>query len=227
MVVTALIWRKGGGDAVEAVWACIAATPLAFLGARLFSSFTDTLRGAPSPPLDLAHGGFAIYGAIAAGIFALVIFCRARGWPVGTFLDCAMPGLALGQAIGRWGNYFNQELYGSPTRLPWGLVVDPAHRPLASLDVATYHPAFLYESLWDVTVFLLLLVAWRRLWRRFGPGSLVAAYLGLYGVGRYVVDGVRVDPAATVGPLRLNQLVSLVAVATATMIIRHLAGRKR
>ena len=94
----------------------------------------------------------------------------ARGWPVGTFLDCCVPGLALGQAIGRWGNNFNQELFGGPTSLPWGLHVDPAYRPLDYLDQTTFHPVFLYESLWDITVFFLLLALWPRLWERFPPG---------------------------------------------------------
>lgn len=226
MLITSAIWRRGGGDRIEALWACIAVAPLAFVGARLYSAFTDALRGVPSPPLDLGHGGFGIYGAIAGGLFALVIVCRARGWPVGTFLDCAIPGLAVGQAIGRWGNYFNQELYGGPTSLPWGLAVDPAHRPTSSPEIATYHPAFLYESLLDVTICLVLLVVWQRLWRRFRPGAVVATYLLLYGAGRYVIEGSRVDPALTVGPLRLNQLASLVAVATAVIILAQLDRRR-
>ena len=222
MLVTGRIWRRGGGDQIGAMWICLLAAPAALLGARLYSSVTDATLGDPSSPLDFANGGLGIYGAIGGGVLAIVIGCQARGWPAGTFLDCAVPGLALGQAVGRFGNWFNQELFGGPTSLPWGLYVDPDYRPLGSADVARYHPTFLYEALWDVTVCLVLLAIWQRVWRRYRAGAIAACYLALYGFGRFFVEGLRIDPAPSVGPLRLNQAVSLFVIATAIIVLVQL-----
>ncbi len=227
MLVTARIWERGGGDAVDAMWACLLSAPMALVGARLYSAATDAIRGAPSPPLDFSQGGLGIYGAILAGIAALVVVARGRRWPVGTFLDCAVPGLALGQAIGRLGNWFNQELYGSPTSLPWALQVDEAYRPLGFLDEPTFHPTFLYEALWDVTVFGLLLVLWPHLWARFRPGAVAAAYVALYGSGRIAIEVLRIDETPEIAGVRLNQIVSLFAVATALLVLAMLDRRRR
>jgi prolipoprotein diacylglyceryl transferase len=226
MLVTGRIWKRGGGDPIEAMWVCVMAAPAALLGARFYSAITDALRGAPSSPFDFSQGGLGIYGAIAGGVAAIVIACRARGWPLGTFLDCAVPGLALGQAVGRFGNWFNEELYGGPTSLPWGMYVSPDNRPLDSLDTTHYHPTFLYEAIWDVTVALVLLAIWGRVWKRYRPGALAAIYLLLYAVGRFLIEGLRIDPATTLGPLRLNQAVSLFVMATAIIVLTQL-DRKR
>lgn len=227
MLVTAWIWQRGGGDPVDAMWTCILAAPMALVGARLWSAGTDALRGVPSPPFDFADGGLGIYGGILAGMAAIVVSARVRGWPVGTFLDCAVPGLALGQAIGRFGNYFNQELIGSPTSLPWGLRVDEAYRPLDYFDVTTFHPVFLYEALWDVTVFFLLLALWPRLWERFRPGSVAAAYLILYAVGRILIEAFRIDETPELAGIRFNQLASALAIASGLLALAMLDRRRR
>ena len=120
--------------------------------------------------------------------------------PLLVILDCAVPGLALAQALGRFGNYFNQELFGGPTSLPWGLEIDPANRPAQYLDDATFHPTFLYESLWNLLVMAVLLRVARR-WRRQPPGYVLALYLALYSLGRFFVEGLRVDPAHEIGPV--------------------------
>ena len=155
-----------------------------------------------------------------------MVYARARGWPVGTFLDCCVPGLCLGQAIGRFGNYFNQELFGGPTDLPWGLHVDPGFRPFGYEDVATFHPVFLYEAIWDVTVFCILGLLWGFLHRRFHPGAVVAAYLCLYGIGRFAIEGLRIDAAIDVGALRINQVISLAVVATGFLVLVLLDKRR-
>jgi prolipoprotein diacylglyceryl transferase len=227
MLLTARIWERGGGDAVDAMWACLLAAPMALVGARLYSAATDALRGSPSPAFDFSQGGLGIYGAILAGMAALVVIARSRQWPVGTFLDCAVPGLALGQAIGRLGNWFNQELYGSPTSLPWGLAVDEPYRPLGMLDEPTFHPAFLYEAMWDVTVCGLLLLLWPRLWERFRPGAVAATYVALYGAGRLAIEVVRIDETPTLAGIRLNQVVSLFATASALLALAMLDRRRR
>jgi len=228
LVTTARLWTRGGGDGVDAAWACVLAAPAALVGARVYSVLTDfdTYRGDPGSALDLQRGGFGIYGAIAGALLALATVARARRWPVGTFLDCAVPGLALGQAIGRFGNYFNQELFGGPTSLPWGVEIDSELRPPGYEGVAIFHPTFLYESLWCVLIFLLLGSSWKVLHERFRPGSVVAVYLCLYGMGRFAVEGFRIDPAIEVGPLRLNQLVSLGVVATGFFLLALLDRRR-
>ena len=228
IVCTALLWRRGGGDPVEAAWACVLAAPAALVGARVFSVLTDldAYRGDPGSAFDVGQGGLGIYGAIAGGVLGLVVYARARGWPVGTFLDCCVPGLCLGQAIGRFGNYFNQELFGGPTDLPWGLHVDPGFRPFGYEDVATFHPVFLYEAIWDVTVFCILGLLWGFLHRRFHPGAVVAAYLCLYGIGRFAIEGLRIDEAIDVGALRINQVISLAVVATGFLLLVLLDKRR-
>ncbi len=220
IAVTARLWERGGGDGASAAWLCVLAAPPVLIGARLYSVLTDLeqYRGDPGAVLDLAGGGIGIYGGVAAGVLALWVGVASRGWPVGTFFDCAVPGLALGQAIGRWGDYVDQQRYGGPSALPWALEVEPAYRPIGLEDVATFHPTFLYESLWCVTVFGLLGVLWRPLTRRFRPGAVLATYLTLYGVGRFAIEGLRTDPAIAVGPLRLDQVVSLGVMATGFLL---------
>ena len=225
---TSRLWARGGGDPVSAAWVCVLAAPVALVGARLYSVVTDldAYRAEPSQVFDVARGGIGIYGAVAGGVLALWVGSSARGWPVGTFLDCCMPGLALAQAVGRWGNYFNQELFGGPTSLPWALHVDPAYRPPGYEDVETFQPTFLYESLWALAVFVLLGLLWGPLGRRFRPGAIVAAYLALYAIGRFAIEGLRIDPALEYGPLRVNQVVSLAVVATGFMLLTLLDRRR-
>jgi phosphatidylglycerol---prolipoprotein diacylglyceryl transferase len=179
-----------------------------------------------APPLEFSQGGLGIYGAIAGGLAAIVLQLRARRWPVGTFLDCAVPGLALGQAIGRWGNWWNQELFGGPTNLPWGLYVDPQYRPAAYQPYDHFHPLFLYESLYDLLVCLTLLGLFDVLRRRFRPGAVAATYLLLYGAGRFALEFLRIDDQPTIGPLRFNALLSLFVVATALLLLVALDRRR-
>ena len=219
--LTARLWQRGGGDGIEAAWTCLLAAPVAFVGARLYHVFTDydLYRGDPVGAFDVTQGGLGVYGAVGGGVLALVVIARARAWPVPTFLDCAIVGVPLAQAIGRFGNYFNQELIGTPTSLPWGLFVDPAYRPFGFQDVASFHPVFLYESLLDVGIFLILGVLWGPLHRRFRPGAMVGAYLIFYGFIRLLVEGLRIEPALYMGPLRLNQVVSFLVLATGVLVL--------
>src|SRR4051794_41925293 len=115
MLVTAHIWQRGGGDPVDAMWTCILAGPMALVGARFYSAATDALRGVNSPPLDFSHGGLGIYGGILAGLAAIVVSARVRGWPGGTFLGCAVPRPAPGPALGPVGNHFHPEPFCAPT----------------------------------------------------------------------------------------------------------------
>jgi prolipoprotein diacylglyceryl transferase len=144
------------------------------------------------------------------------------------FADAVAPGIALAQAVGRWGNWFNQELYGRPTTLPWALEIDPAHRPAETPNVGTYHPTFLYESLWNIGVALLVVVADRRY--RLGRGRAFALYVAAYCVGRAWIEYLRVDEAHLLFGLRFNVWTALVlflgAVAYIVVSARLRPGRE-
>jgi prolipoprotein diacylglyceryl transferase len=210
-----------------AVWA----VPLGVVGARLYHVVTDwsAFSGHLGDIPRIQQGGLGIYGAILGGAIGAAIGARSAGVPLLVILDCTAPGTALAQALGRFGNYANQELFGGPTDLPWGLEIDPAHRPAQYANDPTFHPTFLYESIWNLIVMVVLLRVARH-WRRYPPGYILALYLALYSLGRFFVEGLRVDPAHEIGPLRLNQVVAVVvfAVSLAVLVrVRKRAPRRR
>ncbi len=198
-----------------AVWA----VPFGIAGGRIYHVLTSpelyfaTGRD-PVRALYIWDGGLGIWGAVALGTLGAWIGCRRAGIPLPAFADAAAPGLLVAQAIGRLGNYFNQELYGAPTALPWALRIDPAHRPAATPDVALYHPTFLYELLWCLAAAAVLL--WAE--RRFGlaHGRLFALCLAAYTLGRVWIELLRVDHANHILGLRLNTWTCLVVFTAAT-----------
>ncbi len=159
------------------------------------------------------------------GLLGGLIGARWRGLPAITYLDIAAPSLALGQAIGRWGNFFNEEAFGTPTDLPWRLYISPQHRPPQYAQEEFFHPTFLYESLWDLLVFVLLIGFFRTRLER-APGALFLTYLGLYSVGRFITEALRTD-ALMLGPIRVAQLASVVGVALALVGVPLLLRRVR
>lgn len=206
-------WAARGRDPEQVLDIVFWAVPFGIVGGRLYHVITDPeLYFAPGRQpiraLYIWDGGLGIWGAVALGAVGAWIGCRKHGVRLADFADAVAPGLVLAQAIGRWGNYFNQELFGGPTTLPWGLLIDPAHRPADTPDIATYQPTFLYESLWDVGVALLLVWAGRRFQLR--RGRLFALYVAAYTVGRAWVEALRVDHANHFLGLRLNDWTSLV-----------------
>jgi len=187
------------------------------IGARLWHIFTPPLSSVQLglttkyylthalDTLSLWTGGFGIPGALIAGVVVLVIFSRSNKIPFWELADLLAPGLALAQAIGRIGNYFNQELYGIPTEMPWGIFVDPANRLSGYENVHFYHPLFAYESaLSFVNLFLLLWLA-RKFVDHLGSGDLFLAYLATYSVIRFSLEFLRLD-VALVGGWNVNQL---------------------
>jgi prolipoprotein diacylglyceryl transferase len=219
-------WAARGGNRDDVVDIALWAVPFGILGARLYHVVTDpelyfAAGRDPVKALYIWDGGLGIWGAVAMGALGAWIGCRRRGINLLDFGDALAPGLVLAQAIGRWGNYFNQELYGSPTTLPWALQIDPVHRPPDSPMVGLYHPTFLYESLWNVAVAVLLLWVDRRY--RMPRGKLFALYVALYTAGRGAIELLRVDHANHILGLRLNVWTSLVvcAVAVALLCRRH------
>ncbi|MEB3323093.1 MAG: prolipoprotein diacylglyceryl transferase [Synechococcaceae cyanobacterium] len=211
----------------------------AVVGARLYYVALEWRQYRADWPSALAiwQGGIAIHGALLGGTLALLLFCRVRRQAFWPLLDVLVPAVALGQAIGRWGNFFNSEAFGLPTDLPWKLTIPMASRPPEFLDRATFHPTFLYESLWNLGVCLLLLALLRRAWRgrlALPAGALSCAYLIAYSAGRVWIEGLRLDPLCLfalppycTGGLRMAQLMSLVLIALGGLGLWWLYGRRR
>jgi phosphatidylglycerol---prolipoprotein diacylglyceryl transferase len=185
------------------------------VGARLYEVVFnwDYYGQHPAKILAVWEGGLAIHGGLILGPLVGVWLAHRWRLPVLKSLDIAAPSLALGQAIGRWGNFFNEEAFGGPTDLPWKLYISPPHRPPGYTQFDFFHPAFLYESVWDLGVFLAL-VLWLRPRLRAQPGALFFAYIGLYSIGRFFIEGLRLD-SFWLGPFRVAQLASLAGVIVA------------
>ena len=217
--------RRAGLSAEEMLHGGELAALGAIVGARLYYVvFTwEQYAVAPWKILAVWEGGLALHGGLLGGVLVALAYGAWKGLLIPAYLDAAAPGLALGQAIGRWGNFFNEEAFGTPTALPWRLYVSPPQRPLRFAADDFFHPAFLYESLWDVVVALTLILVLRRRLAR-APGALFLAYLGLYSLGRLWVEGIRVDPLM-LGPLRVSQLVSLMTIAFAVLGVPILLKR--
>lgn len=165
--------------------------PFGLVGGRLYRVLTDPelYFGPGRHPIRALYvwqGGLGVWGAVALGAVGAWIGCRGHGVRLLTFADAAAPGIVLAQALGRLGNYFNQEVYGRPSHLPWALQIDPAHRPSDTPSIATYQPTFLYEVLWNVGVAGVLLWVDRRF--RLGAGKVFALYVALYTVGRAWIE---------------------------------------
>jgi len=193
---------------------------ISFVGARLyhiFSEFPYYLKN-PLAVFKVWEGGLGIYGAIVAGLLFLLWFCRKYKMDFFSLVDILAPALILGQAIGRWGNYFNQEVFGLPTDLPWGIFIDVGRRPAEFFSYSHFHPTFLYESVWNLFVFLLLLLIIKK---RFPAGKVFASYLISYSFGRFCLEFLRTDSQPTLFGLRLAQIVSiLMFVAGWVMLIK-------
>jgi len=231
--IVAATWLTGreldrkGYDSALALDALFFVVPLGFIGARVYHIATDYGLYARDPipgVFEVWNGGLGIYGAVAGGFLGLILFGWYRGVSPLVLADAAAPGVILAQAIGRWGNYFNQELFGRPSDLPWAIRIAPESRPTQFADAETFHPTFLYESIWDLLICLVLLWIARRFANRLRDGDLVMLYVSLYSVGRFFVETLRVDPAFLIGgSTRGNLFVSsLLALGFAMiLLLRH------
>ncbi len=222
---------KRRGVNPEALWDILFWVVVAgIIGARLWHVFTPppsmvdqgyTTMYYLTHPLDLVDirkGGLGIPGAVIGGALALWIYCRSKKLPFLTWADIAAPGVALAQAIGRWGNFFNQELYGKPTNLPWKIYIDPAHRVPGYENYAYYHPLFLYESIWNLINMAVLLWAARRFKDWLKPGDIFLFYVIMYSIGRFSLDFLRVD-ASQVAGINFNQTFVAVAAVVAGVLL--------
>lgn len=201
------------------------------IGARIWHILTPspstgvTTSWYLSHPLDALavwKGGLGIPGAIIGGLVALYIYSVKTGINFSEWTDIAAPGLALGQAIGRWGNFINQELYGAPTNLPWKIFIDLEHRLADYLDVEYYHPLFLYESIWNLMNMFLLLWISKRYADTLKNGDIFLVYLIIYPIGRFLLDFLRLD-ASMVGGININQTVMIFValISSLTLYLRH------
>lgn len=185
------------------------------VGARLYEVIFnwDYYGQYPSKIIAVWEGGLAIHGGLIGGTIVGIWLARRWRLPILQCLDVAAPSVAIGQAIGRWGNFFNEEAFGRPTDLPWKVYISPPHRPPGFNQYDYFHPTFLYESLWDFAVFLVLLCVLRsRL--RDRPGALFFSYVGLYSIGRFFIEAIRLD-SFWIGPFRVPQLASLAGIIIA------------
>ena len=214
-VVTVTRYERFGGDRRVAERAAFWAVVIGFLGARLAYVSTHTEKFSEDGwlfPIKIWEGGIALFGGLTFGTLAVLWVMHRAGGKFPMFLDAVAVGLPAAQAIGRWGNYFNQELFGTPTTVPWGLEIAPRFRPDAYSDAATFHPTFLYESMGNVGVVLFLLWIERRLNMR--QGRLFTIYMMLYGAMRFLLELMRTDTAFRFLGLSRNGWVALgVAIA--------------
>ena len=191
------------------IWLVIASIPAARLYYVLFQWSEYSQH--PEKIIAIWEGGIAIHGAILGGVVAALIFAKLNQISFWQLTDLVAPSLILGQAIGRWGNFFNSEAFGRPTNLPWKLYIPPERRPLDLVNFEYFHPTFLYESLWNFMVFALLLTLFFRALSqkpRLKVGTLFLVYSVAYSLGRFWIEGLRMD-SLMLGPLRMAQMVSL------------------
>lgn len=200
--------------------------PFGVVGARLYHVITDwqLFRDNPGAIAQIWKGGLGIWGGIALGTLVGIVVARKRGLPVGLLLTCVAPALPLAQSIGRWGNWFNQELFGRPTTLPWGLEVSASTAQSAGYAAGTqFHPTFLYESIACLLLCGALIVLDNKVPMR--AGRLFFFYTAGYTVFRFFIEGLRIDPSHDAGGLRLNQWVSLAVFAASVAVIISMRGR--
>ncbi len=222
---------KRRGIQADYIWDALFWVVLAgIIGARLWHVFTPppsmveqgiTTKYYLTHPLDMLNirqGGLGIPGAVIGGVIALWIYCRKKGLSFLKLADSVAPGVALAQAIGRWGNFFNQEVYGKPTNLPWKIYIDPLHRVPGYENYEYFHPLFFYEFLWNLLNMGILLFLARRFEKWLKPGDLFYLYFSIYAVGRFALEFLRLD-AAQVGGINFNQTFMLVLIVIGGVLL--------
>ena len=226
IALTTRRWRAQGGSPSLVHEVALWGFPAGIIGGRLYFLMTSW-NEVPDHwwgPLAIWKGGLGIWGGIALGTLVGLLVLRRRGADIPRFMDAAAPGLLVAQAIGRIGNYFNQELFGGPTSLPWGLRIDLAHRPAGYEHFGTFHPTFLYELIWNLGLAATLVWLGRR--RTIRAPGLFALYVAGYSGFRIVEEPLRVDPAHRVLGLRLNFFVATLLCLAGLVWFAYTQGRR-
>lgn len=205
-------WAQRGGHADDMIEVAKWAVPAGLIGTRIYHVITDwkSYQGRWIEALYIWKGGLGIPGGLALGILVGAWYVRRRGWSVVDVADAVVPGIPVAQAIGRLGNWFNQEIFGPPTSLPWAVRIDPEFRPTEHANEPSFHPTFLYEGLWNLALAWALIWAERR--KLLKRGQILPAWIVGYGVGRFLVESLRRDPASLIWGIRVNHWVSAIAV---------------
>jgi len=216
VIIAILVSKKryerfgGSGDFFEsvAIWAIV----MGFLGARAGYVITHTARfeGRPWAVLFIWEGGLALYGGLLIGSLTVVYLVRKRGGDLFAFADATAIGIPIAQALGRWGNYFNQELFGTPSDLPWAILIDPVNRPAAYARFEAFHPTFLYESLWNVLI-LVPTILWLEKREKLAKGASFGVYIVMYSSVRFMLELLRTDTTFRLFGLSRNGWVSIAA----------------
>lgn len=199
---------------------------IGIIGARLYYCLVN-FSYYVEHPLEIFYirqGGLSIHGVIIIGILALYAFSKKYKMSFLKLIDVFLCGTALGQSIGRWGNFFNSEAFGTPTNLPWKLYIPITHRPSQYIDFKYFHPTFLYESIFDFLIFLILLICFKKLSK--SPGVLACLYLIMYSIVRIIVEHFRIDSALNIDGIPIAQLVSLIIIVIASVAIMILTRKK-
>ncbi len=233
MIIATRRWQARGGTAESLEMVIVVAVPCGIVGARIYHVITDyqLYFGPGRHPVDalkIWQGGLGIWGAIALAAAGAYLVARRRKIVFPALLDAVAPGILVAQAIGRIGNWFNQELFGRPTTLPWALEIEPRYRPAGFQQFATFHPTFLYELLWNLAVAVVLVLLDRKF--RLGHGKVFALYVMLYCAGRFWIEALRIDSVNEIGGFRLNNYTSLIVFLAALVwliwLIRNRPGRE-
>jgi len=220
-------WAERGGDPEDISTLALWAVPAGLVGARLYHVITDWKKYFPDRPVEalfIWQGGLGIPGGILLGVCVGALVARRMGMRLPVALDVVAPAIPLAQAIGRLGNWWNQELFGGPTDLPWGLEIDAVNRPVEYAAFETFHPTFLYEGLWNLGV--VVLVLWLDRKRVVRPGNLFGIYVAGYFVGRFWVESLRSDPASLILGIRVNLWTSVIVVL-GVIVVFFVRGLKR
>jgi phosphatidylglycerol:prolipoprotein diacylglycerol transferase len=206
--------RRVGFSEDDLIDVLLWAIPISIIGARIYyvAFMWDSYRGNIKEMFNIRGGGLAIHGALIAAVIVAIVFCKKRKVNFWQLLDICAPSIILGQAIGRWGNFINQEAYGTPTELPWGIMINGQK----------VHPTFLYESIWDFAIFIYLM--WYRKNKSKVNGETFLLYAALYSFGRFFIEGLRTD-SLMLGPIRIAQLISIAIIIAAICIFHY--RRKR
>jgi phosphatidylglycerol:prolipoprotein diacylglycerol transferase len=214
--------KRRGEDPEQLFNMALIVIPLGVIGARAYHVIDKWDFYSANPGEIIGGAGLGIFGAVAGGAIGLIIYTTWRRLNTLRWMDILAPGVLLAQGIGRWGNYFNQELYGYPTELPWGIFIAPENRLPGFENFEHFHPMFLYESLWNITGFAIMMIAGRKLIGWLKDGDIFIMYLIWYGVGRFILEGFKIE-VWSIGGIPTARWISaaMVIIGLAILAYRH------